>query len=93
MVLFDRFGEKGLEKYYKTLYRLVYHIRLTNSQVRYQTVSDLGRSGYFQIICNAKELSDLRELDKMLERVMHETPSAKYEKVSVRVKDFILTGE
>lgn len=93
MVLFDRFGEKGLEKYYKTLYRLVYHIRLTNSQVRYQTVSEMGRSGYFQIICNAKELSDLRELDKMLERVMHETPSAKYEKVSERVRDFILTGK
>jgi hypothetical protein len=53
----------------------------------------LGRSGYFQIICNAKELSDLRELDKMLERVMHETPSAKYEKMSERVRDFILTGK
>lgn len=102
MVLFDRFGEKGLEKYYKILYRLVYHIRLTNSQVRYQTVSDLGRSGhwgsgYFQILSNAKELSDLKELDKILERVMRDTPSARYDaggmKVSERVRDFILTGK
>jgi hypothetical protein len=53
----------------------------------------LGRSGYFQIICNAKELCDLRELDRLLERVMYETPYAKYEKVSERVRDFILTGK
>ena len=68
MVLFDRFGEKGLNMYYKTLYRLVYLTRITRSQVRRASVEDLaslGLKSVFQIISQAKTLTDLRELERI----------------------------
>ena len=61
-VLFDKFGEKGLNKYYKQLYRLIYSTRLEKSQVRYKSVVDLPGE-YFKIIVNAKDLAGLSELD------------------------------
>ena len=63
-VLFDKFGEKGLNRYYKTLYRLVYYMRLEKSQVRYKSVAEMP-SRYFKIIATAKDLADLSTLDKM----------------------------
>lgn len=68
MVLFDRFGEKGLNMYYRTLYRLVYLIRITRSQVRRASVEDLASldlGNVFQIISQAKTLTDLRELERL----------------------------
>lgn len=62
-VLFDKFGEKGLNKYYKTIYRLIYSMRLEKSQVRYSAVASLP-GNYFKIIATAKDLADLSELDK-----------------------------
>lgn len=62
-VLFDKFGEKGLNKYYKTLYRLIYSMRLEKSQVRYNSVATLPGS-YFKTVATAKDLADLSELDK-----------------------------
>lgn len=62
-VLFDKFGEKGLNKYYKTLYRLIYSLRLEKSQVRYSAVASFP-GNYFKIIATAKDLADLSELDK-----------------------------
>ena len=62
-VLFDKFGEKGLNKYYKQLYRIIYVNRLTKSQVKYSFVSELP-SEYFKMITNAKDLADLSEFDK-----------------------------
>lgn len=62
-VLFDKFGEKGLNKYYKTLYRLIYSMRLEKSQVRYNSVATLPGI-FFKIIATAKDLADLSELDK-----------------------------
>ena len=64
-VLFDRFGEIGLNKYYKILYRLIYCHRLERSVIKYKFVETLP-SKYFKIILEAKDLTDLSELNKHL---------------------------
>ena len=66
-VLFDKFGERGLNKYYKTLYRLVYLHRLTTRQVKYNSVAELPHK-YFDIINQAKDLADLSKLQTTLEK-------------------------
>ena len=66
-VLFDKFGERGLNKYYKTLYRLVYLNRLTKRQVKYNSVAELPHK-YFDIINQAKDLADLSKLQTTLEK-------------------------
>lgn len=66
-VLFDKFGEKGLNKYYKTLYRLVYLYRLTKRQVKYNSVAELPHK-YFDIINQAKDIADLSKLQKELDK-------------------------
>lgn len=63
-LLFDKFGEKGLNKYYKVLYRLIYIHRLKNKKVFYNTVAKLPQI-FFDIIYNAKDLSDLIQFEKM----------------------------
>ena len=67
-VLFDKFGEKGLNKYYKTLYRLVYKERLIKSQVRYKAVAQLP-SEYFRVIIEAKDMADLTKLDRKIAEI------------------------
>lgn len=97
MVLFDRFGEKGLEKYYKKIYRLVYYTRLTHTSIKYKTVSDLGRTCYgiqgpFQTIWNAKDLSELRIFDKLI----NENLDANISKTGIvpdKVWEFITKGK
>lgn len=63
MLLFDKFGEKGLNKCYKVLYKLIYSERLS-SQVRRDTVAKLP-IGCISVINHAKNMADLVELDKM----------------------------
>jgi hypothetical protein len=64
MLLFDKFGEKGLNKYYKVLYKLIYSERIISSQVRRDTVAELPVK-YISVINHAKNLADLVELDNM----------------------------
>lgn len=64
-VLFDKFGEVGLNKYYKILYRLIYCHRLEKPAIKYKFVETLP-SKYFKIIFEAKDLADLTELNKHL---------------------------
>lgn len=64
MLLFDKFGEKGLNKYYKVLYKLIYSERIISSQVRRDTVAELPIK-YISVINHAKNLADLVELDNM----------------------------
>lgn len=64
-VLFDKFGEIGLNKYYKILYRLIYCHRLEKPAIKYKFVETLP-SKYFKIILEAKDLADLSELNKHL---------------------------
>lgn len=66
ILLFDKFGEEGVEKYHKILYLLVYRIRLEKEQVRYTSVAEYPiQNKVFNIIENAKTYSDLHRLEKM----------------------------
>lgn len=64
LVIFDKFGEEALGKYYKLLYRLVYLKRLELGQVRAETIIKiLEFTQVFIVIRNAKTISDLRGLN------------------------------
>lgn len=66
MLMFDKFGEEGIEKYHKILYLLVYRLRLEKEQVRYASVADYPiQNRVFNIIENAQTYSDLNRLEKM----------------------------
>lgn len=66
MLMFDKFGEDGVNKYHKTLYLLVYRLRLEKEQVRYASVADYPiQNQVFNIIENAQTYSDLIILEKM----------------------------
>ena len=88
-VMFDKFGEKGLKKYYKTLYRLIYANRLTKSQIKYSFVSTLP-SKYFRIIVEAKDLADLVELDKLAQQIKIEESNGKIK--NEQITYFIIKG-
>lgn len=65
-ILFDKFGEEGVSKFYKTIYGLVYRIRLEKIQVRYATVDEFPRENrVFFRIQQAKNYSDLQFLQKL----------------------------
>lgn len=64
-VLFDKFGEIGLNRYYKMLYRLIYCHRLSKSAIKYSFVESLP-SKYFKIISEAKDMADLSSLERLL---------------------------
>lgn len=64
MLLFDKFGENGLNKYYKVLYKLIYVERVISSQVRRDSVAKLPIP-IIAVINQAQNLADLIELDNM----------------------------
>lgn len=60
MLVFDRFGEKGVLYTYKHIYKCIYKYRLENKQVRYETMAKVSNVAWiFSTINNAKNLSDL----------------------------------
>ncbi|MDR6528773.1 hypothetical protein J2787_004212 [Chryseobacterium rhizosphaerae] len=66
ILMFDKFGEEGIEKYSKILYLLVYRLRLEKEQVRYTSVAEYPvQNEIFKIIENAKSYADLLPLEKM----------------------------
>ncbi|WP_231556185.1 hypothetical protein [Gillisia sp. Hel_I_29] len=67
MLLFDKYGEEGLYKYYKVLYAIVYRLRLEQYQVRYNKVAKypIEMGGLFAIIENSKNYYDLRKLNSL----------------------------
>ena len=66
MLMFDRFGEDGVKKYYKILYLLVYRLRIEKEQVRYASVAEYPvQNKVFNIIEKAKSFSDLSRLEKL----------------------------
>lgn len=66
MLMFDKFGETGIQKYYKTLYLLVYRLRIEKEQVRYASVAEYPvQNKVFHIIEKAKSFSDLSKLEKL----------------------------
>ena len=63
ILIFDRFGEKGLNHLYKAVYICLYRMRLEKKQVRYATMSSNSSSGWiFAQISKAKKISDLSEI-------------------------------
>ena len=63
-ILLDKFGEKTLLKYYKSLYRLIYQVRLQNYAVKYPTAMS-APVRFFSIIQRAKSGMELLQLDKL----------------------------
>ncbi len=95
LVLFDKFGESGLNKYYQILYRLVYMTRLANEQVRYSTVDKLPieeLGNCFSVISQAKALSDLRILERIMRNKCSKLDIRYTMKGAERVTNFILKG-
>ncbi len=65
-MVFDKFGEDGLNKLYKTLYALVYRLRLEKLQVKYNAVDEYPtKNAVFHLIENAKSYSDLQLLEQL----------------------------
>lgn len=87
-VLFDKFGEKGLNKYYKVIYRLIYLNRLANKQVKYNMVAKLPHE-YFDIIIQAKELAELVRFQQLLEKEMEKKNLDYFSNIDQSVIDFI----
>lgn len=70
MLLFDRFGETGVCQFYKDIYICLYKYRLTQKQVRYETMAKKEHVAWiFQLIATAKSLSDLVELTKQSQSI------------------------
>jgi hypothetical protein len=60
MYLFDRFGEPAVIQFYRDIYICLYNYRLTQKQVRYETMASKKNVAWiFQLISNSKSLSDL----------------------------------
>ena len=65
MFLFDRFGEAGVRQFYRDIYICLYRYRLIQKQVRYETMAKKENVAWiFQLISNAKSLSDLVVITK-----------------------------
>lgn len=60
ILIFDRFGERGVEYLYEAVYTCLYRLRLERKRIFYSTMCGYDESGWlFQIIQNARNLSDL----------------------------------
>ena len=84
MLVFDRFGERGVYHIYKSIYKCVYRFRLENKQVRYKTMANASNvSWIFTTINNAKNLSDLNTFKVKAHRIS-ETIKVVYDLAPVR---------
>lgn len=61
MVLYDRFGEKAIARWYKILYNLAYRKRMEQQTVFYSSVATYPMT-YFEIIASAIDESGLESL-------------------------------
>lgn len=60
-IIFDKFGEDGVNKYYKILYSVVYRFRLEKMQVKYAAVAAFpAEKKFFYIIERAKSYIELQ---------------------------------
>lgn len=90
LVLFDKFGETALNRYYITIYRLVYSLRLEKSQVRYDAVNKMPHE-YFAIVNKAKDMADLTRLENALKQSIKKL-DCKYENIPSRIRRMIKDG-
>lgn len=67
LFVFDKYGEDGVNKYYKTLFAIVYRLRLEKQQVKYDAVMNYANSTkLFAIIDKSKSYSDLKRLNSLM---------------------------
>ncbi len=72
MLLFDKFGENGVNEYHRHLYVIAYYLRRKQSRVYYSTVAKYP-SPFFSLIENAKDMSALRELESIISQPEYDT--------------------
>ena len=90
-MLLDKFGERVFRKYYKTLYRLIYKVRIENYAVRQAAAFSLPTE-LFTVVYRAKDETDLLELNKRVAKFTN----SKYDyadKLPEKLGAFIKTGE
>lgn len=81
ILLFDKYGEEGVNKYYKELYAVVYRLRLEKYQVKYAAVAKYpSDKQLFSIIEQSKNYFELRKLTEL----------AKKEIICVKVETVII---
>lgn len=69
ILLFDKYGEKGVNKYYKVLYAVVYRLRLEKQQVKYAAVAKYpSEMELFSIIEQSKNYFELRTLNEIAKK-------------------------
>ncbi|MDO6737373.1 DUF262 domain-containing protein [Wenyingzhuangia sp. 2_MG-2023] len=82
MLLFDKYGEKGVNKFYKELYAVVYRLRLEKQQVKYSAVAKYpSEIEIFAIIEQSKNYFDLRAISELAKK---EIICTKVEEVIIR---------
>lgn len=75
ILIFDRFGEKGVNYLSKAVYICLYRMRLEKKQVRYATMSSYSSTGWiFAHINNAKSISELSEIISRASEYKKSTP-------------------
>lgn len=89
-VLLDKFGEKVFMRYYKTLYRLIYRIRIKLSSVRFSTAMSEPMV-LFAIIHRAKNETGLLELTNKL--VVGQKTQYNHMDKLPNLSSFVLKGE
>lgn len=63
MLMFDRFGESGVNEFYKDIYLCLYRYRLEKQRIWFDTMCKADVSGWlFATIQNAKNISELMEI-------------------------------
>lgn len=63
ILIFDRFGEKGVDYLFEAVYSCLYRIRLEKQKIFQSTISGNAEAGWlFRAIQNAKNLSDLSKI-------------------------------
>lgn len=69
ILIFDRFGEKGVDYLYEAVYSCLYRIRLEKQKIFQNTMCGKDESGWlFTVIQNAKTLSDLSIIKSRAEK-------------------------
>lgn len=63
IILFDRFGEIGVDKYYKYLFFIVYQYRLSQQQVKYDGIAN--NNDITKIFADISQATDMIDLNKI----------------------------
>lgn len=79
ILVFDRFGEDGVNRYYKEFYAIVYRLRLEKQQIKYAAIAKYPMD-IFSIIEQSKNYFEMRKLSEI----------ARKEIKCVKVEDVII---